>query len=314
MPLDARIPSEQALIIFSGGRQEIITSVQLLSDKGGAAVVFPVPAVPEVSVLQGTTLFSYLAEVTRPTERVEERLIWRGEEGAVGGAPAGVELLGQEIIGGYSVARLAANDPLALQGWLDEHGYSAPPGAAPILQSYIAAGWKFVAVRLAPGQKAAGALEPLRIAFDSTEIVYPMRLDGLAEGPLDVLLYVLADYRVEIPGMETYYAGPVAQLDRAPPPELAQIFAAPYLTKLRNTALAPAALTGDFIARPAADNAPFRKVVTRTVFVDGWRRMALPLGGLVVALFCSALAIGIAFGIRRRIDRIAGPPPDEEED
>ena len=37
--IGARIPSEQALIIFAGGREEILTSVQLLSDKPGAAVL-----------------------------------------------------------------------------------------------------------------------------------------------------------------------------------------------------------------------------------------------------------------------------------
>ena len=51
MPLSARIPSEQALIVFANGREEIITSVHLRSDKPGAAVVFPVPGVPEVDEL-----------------------------------------------------------------------------------------------------------------------------------------------------------------------------------------------------------------------------------------------------------------------
>ena len=315
MPLAARIPSEQALIIFNRGREEIITSVQLLSDKPGAAVIFPVPSAPQVSVLPQASLFSYLAEVTRPKERVEERLIWRNSgEGAGAGAPQGVSVLGQEIVGGYSVARLAADDPGALQRWLDENGYSAPPGAEAILQSYIDEDWKFVAVKLAPDRNADGALEPLRLAFDSAEIVYPMRLGALADQPLDVLLYVLTDRRVEIAGMETHYAGPVAQLDRAPPPELASLFSAPYLTKLRNSALAPAALRDDFVARPATNDEPVRKVVVRTVYVDGWSRMALPIGGLVLALFSSAVAIGFAFGLRRRMDAIAGPAPDEEED
>src|SRR5262245_35448153 len=110
MPLDARIPSEQALITYVGGREEIITSVQILSDKPGAAVIFPVPGIPEVEALASDTLFSFLAEVTRPLERVEEQLIWRNSDEAVGGAaPRGVNVLGQEIVGGYSVARLQAD-------------------------------------------------------------------------------------------------------------------------------------------------------------------------------------------------------------
>jgi hypothetical protein len=314
MPLDARIPSEQALITFAGGREQIITSVQILSDKPGAAVIFPVPGIPEVEALSSDTLFSFLAEVTRPLERAEEQLVWRSSEGAVGGAaPGGVNILGQEIVGGYSVARLQADDPSALQTWLDENGYRAPEGAAPILRAYTDAGWAFVAVKLAPNQNAAGALKPLQIAFDSREIVYPMRLGALADQPIDVLLYVLADHRVDIPGMETQYAGPVTQLDRAPPVELASIFAAPYLTKLRNSAIAPRTLTADFVARPAASDEPFRKVTVRTIYVDVWSRMALPIAGLVLVILTSAVALGFALGLRRRMNQIAGSAPEEDE-
>ena len=315
MPLDARIPSEQALILFAGGRQEIITSVQILSDKPGAAVIFPVPGIPEVEALSSDSLFSFLAEVTRPLERVEERLVWRNSEGTAGGAPpGGVNVLGQEIMGGYSIARLQADDPSALQTWLDENGYRAPEQARPILQAYIDADWAFVAVKLAPNQNAAGALKPLRIAFESREIVYPMRLGALADRPIDVLLYVLADHRVDIPGMETQYAGPVAQLDRAPPAELAPIFVAPYLTKLRNSAIAPGTLTADFVARQATSDEAFRKVTVRTVYVDAWSRMGLPIAGVVLAFLSSVVALGFAFGLRRRINQIAGPEPEEDED
>jgi hypothetical protein len=314
MPLDARIPSEQALILFAGGRQEIITSVQILSNKPGAAVIFPVPGIPEVEALASDRLFSFLAEVTRPLERIEERLVWRNTDGTAGGAaPGGVNVLGQEIVGGYSVARLQADDPSALQAWLDENGYRVPQDATPILRAYTDAGWAFVVVKLAPDQNVAGALKPLRIAFESQEIVYPMRLGALSDQPVDVLLYVLTDHRVDIAGMETQYAGPVAQLDRAPPAELASIFAAPYLTKLRNNAIAPATLTADFVARQAVSDEPFRKVTVRTVYVDAWSRMGLPIAGVVLVLVSSVVALGFAFGLRRRMNQIAGPERDEDE-
>ncbi|MFL5804066.1 MAG: DUF2330 domain-containing protein [Roseiflexaceae bacterium] len=314
MPLDARIPAEQALIVFTGGREEIITSVQLQSDKPGAAVIFPVPGEPTVGAVSSETLFTYLADVTRPQERFEEQLVWRDVETAGGAPPRGVSVLGQEIVGGYSVARLAADDAGALQDWLDENGYRAPSGAAPILRSYIDAGWKFVAVKLAPGQLAAGALKPLRMAFDTPEIVYPMRLGALADQPLDVLLYVLADHRVDIAGMETEYAGPVARLDQAPPADIAALFQAPYLTRLRNSAIAPATLTNDYMARPAPTDEPFRKVTVRMVFINGWDRMALPIAGLILVIISSSVALGIAFGLRRRMNQIAEPDPEEDDD
>lgn len=316
MPLSARIPSEQALIVFANGREEIITSVHLRSDKPGAAVVFPVPGVPEVSALENDQLFSYLADVTRPKVQVEERIVW-GEEGSratAGGAPGGVNVLGQEVVGGYSVARLAADDPRALETWLNQNNYRTPPGAGPILQAYIDEGWKFVAVKLAPNQAADGPTTPLRMAFDAREIVYPMRLGALADSPLDVLLYVLADHQVTIPAMEMLYAGPVARLDRPPPTDLAPVFRAAYLTKLRNTQVDPASLSADFVARPAASDEPFRQVEVRVVYVNGWNRMALPILGVALVVLSSAIALGVAFSMRRRMHMIAGPDPDEDDD
>jgi hypothetical protein len=44
------------------------------------------------------------------------------------------------------------------------------------------------------------------------------------------------------------------------------------------------------------------------------RRNALVALAAGIAIFCSSAALGIAFGIRRRIDSIAGPPDDEDDD
>jgi hypothetical protein len=323
IPFAARIPAEQALITFANGREEIITSVRLQSDGAGAAVVFPVPGAPEVTALPDNDLFAYLEEVTRPEIRTEQVVVDPNAPPAAGaGAPEGVNVLGRELIGGYDVARLQADDASALDGWLGQNGYSLPPGAEPILKAYIDEDWSFVAVRLAGDRAVDGALAPLRLAFDAREIVYPMRLGALADRPLDVLLYVLADHRVELSNMTAEYAGTVAALARRPPASLADIFRAPYLTKLRNRGLDPATLSADFVARQAASDEPYRMVETRTVFVAGTpppagrprRGLAGAVFGLVLAFIASMVALGFAFGLRRRIDKIAGPPPDEDDD
>jgi hypothetical protein len=43
-------------------------------------------------------------------------------------------------------------------------------------------------------------------------------------------------------------------------------------------------------------------------------RLAGAIFGLVLAFIASVLALGFAFGLRRRIDQIAGPPPDDDDD
>jgi hypothetical protein len=47
---------------------------------------------------------------------------------------------------------------------------------------------------------------------------------------------------------------------------------------------------------------------------DEGRRNGLVALALVLGIASSSLALGIAFGIRRRIDMLAGPPPDDEDD
>ena len=93
-------------------------------------------------------------------------------------------MIGREVVGGYDVARLAADDPQALSDWLDENGYTLPEGAEPILSEYVEEGWKFVAIRLAPDSD--GFIKPLDVEFPTDEFVYPMKLSQLAEDPIDL--------------------------------------------------------------------------------------------------------------------------------
>src|SRR5262249_11090070 len=156
---------------------------------------------------------------------------------------------------------------------------------------------------------ATGTLAPLRMVFEAKEIVYPMRLGKLSDQPLDVLLYVVAEHRVDILGMETQYASPIGKLDRPPPIELAPLFHAPFLTKLRNTGIAPGSLTGDFVAKTAPNDEPYRAVETQTVYTSGGAsRLSIgPIIGLILAILSSAIALGVAFGILRRMKEVGSP-------
>lgn len=317
LPLDARITREQALLILDGPRQQLVATVDLADAAPDAAVLFPVPAAPEAvdQPAGGAALFAYLAEATRPLVRTEQRARWgfRDEgDGAAGGAPpAGVDVLGQEVIGGYEVARLAADDAGALEAWLAENRYSLPPAAGPILAAYVAEGWAFVAVKLA-ASAPAGSLDPLRISYTSPERVYPMRLGALSDMPVSVDLYVLDAGRAESASMETAYAGPAAALDPAPPPELAAIFdGAAYLTRLRARELDPAALTADFVVGRAASDEPYREEIV--VYEDLYMLEEAP--GVFFAMAClvaiTPLSLIGALAIRRRMDAIA-PDPDKK--
>jgi hypothetical protein len=315
LPLEARITGEQALLILDGPRQQLVASVGLADAAPGAAVIFPVPAVPEQvdQPAGGDALFAYLRDATQPTVRTERRVRWGRrpplDEGA-GAPPRGVDVLGQETIGGYEVARLAADDPGALQRWLAANGYTVPAAAEPILAAYIADGWSFVAVRLAAAAPD-GSLDPLRITYTSERHVYPMRLGALAGAPVSVDLFVLDAGRAAAAEMATTFAGPVAALDPPPPPALAPLLgAAPYLTRLRARELDPAALTADFALARAPGDEPYREEVV--VVEDFYMLSEAP--GIFFALAClvaiTPLSLIGALAIRRQMDRVA-PDPDK---
>jgi hypothetical protein len=244
MPLQAQMPSEQALVTFADGREEIVASLALTEAGPDAAVVFPVPADAAVSVLEGEAdLFSYLSDVT--TERDDDL------EGDEVGAPApggGVDVVTRQVIGGYDVTTLRADDPTALRSWLDEHGYTTPAGAGPILADYVKEGWSYVAVKLAKGGPDGGSLRPLRIAFPSKAIVYPKRLDALADEPVATTIYVVADGRAEIDALREEFSAEIDDLRYPPPAEFAELFArGSHLTKLSSDTLSDEQLSEDFV-------------------------------------------------------------------
>ena len=82
---------------------------------------------------------------------------------------------------------------------------------------------------------------------------------------------------------------------------------------------APAARAWGAEPWPAAPDravgGPGQRALTATDGADDPARLSAgPILGLICAIVASSVALGVAFGLRRRIDRIAGPDPDKEAD
>jgi hypothetical protein len=248
--LEADITTERALVIDRGGREEIIASFDLQPEGvSRSAIVIPVPADPQVEEVPSGDPLTYLDIATAAPAG--------GSEEDTATAGAGVDVIGRDVIGGYDVSRLRADDTDALATWLADNGYAMPQGAEPILDGYVEEGWRYVAVRLAPG--AWGRLKPLRISFDTEELVYPMRLSQLATAPLDLTLYVLSDVEQLVDGLEVEWSGPVSDLRPPPPPDVAPILrAGRHLTKLTATAADPSRFDEDIVigGTSGAEGAP----------------------------------------------------------
>ena len=245
--LDATVTGERALVIEHPGREEIVAGFDLESEGGGrAAVVLPVPGDPKIGAIEHGDPLAYLDAATATAAPRSG-----GDDDETAGAgPPGVDVIGRATVGGYDVARLRAGDPRALERWLDRNGYALPAGAAAILADYVEQGWRYVAIRLAPG--SSGRLKPLRISFPTARPVYPMRLSQLASEPVSVTLYVLADGPRAAAPLGTRFRGPVARLDPPVPAELLELLgAAPYLTKLQATSVDAHLFTEDLAIAPA---------------------------------------------------------------
>ena len=249
--IEAEVNSEAGLVVASPGREEIILSLDLASSSDErAAVVLPVPGVPEVAAIKRGDPLAYLEEATQPPPEVGSGS--DGDDGATAGAAPPVDVIGREEIGGYDVTRLASSDPDALGEWLDENGYEVPDGAKPIFDSYIRQDWKFVAIRLAADSD--GRLKPLRVSFDTAIPVYPMKLSQLSSRPVDLTLFTLADGERQVEGLETVWTGPVTALNPPPPPELTNLFKrGSHVTRLEIEDAPPESFDTDLVIEPLTE-------------------------------------------------------------
>lgn len=324
------VDRETSVVGWDGSTEQIVVRLTVRGDAPAAAWIMPVPHRATVE-LGDASLFSELHTLTAPVTTARHYFWPRAKDWPFGGsgdgsgdgaaAPAGaapVEVVGRERLGPFDVARLAATDPAALEGWLKENGFELPDRLATALRPYVEQKWEYVAVRLAPresGRPLSGTLDPLRLRFASDRLVYPMRLSRLAATPQSLGLYVLAAHRMEPRGAiggrppEVTYAGRVdpGRKQSAYPALGALTGGKPvFVTAIDQTFPRPELIGGDHELRAASADTPYR--ITRyrdeLLTVGGFPAWVLTLlggAGVVVA------ALLLVLRARRR--RPVAPPP-----
>ncbi|WP_435970359.1 DUF2330 domain-containing protein [Streptomyces sp. Qhu_M48] len=320
------VDREESAVRWDGRSETVVMRFRVHGDARRAAWIMPVPSRADVT-LGDPELFDALDRLAGPEQR-DRFHFWPREgdwpfdtdHGDGAGAPApgagGVGIVGRERLGPFDVARLTATDPEALGDWLRANGFELPERLTGALQPYVERRWEYVAVRLVPQEKDAvlqGELTPLRITFDSPELVYPMRLSRLAETAQTLGLYVLADHRMEprspiggdVP--EVTFAGRIER------PEGAVAGLADerpvHLTVLEQEFPHPERIDDDHRLRVVADT-PYRRVeyTDRLLTVGGgvpvW--LLTVVGGPLLAGVAALLTIRAVRAARRRPDTGAG--------
>lgn len=96
---------------------------------------------------------------------------------------------------------------------------------------------------------------------------------------------------------------------------LAVLVLAAGLVASRPAFAQPPVAGSPYTAMLAPSAGMFEARATMPTDTDQQQRLSAgPIIGLICAIVASSVALGIAFGIRRRIDRIAGPDSDKEDD
>jgi len=194
--------AQEAIIVYKDGLEDLILKVTYQGKPKDFAWVIPFPSVPEISKESAELFAELFAYVERAVARKSRRLFKWGklkEEGE----EAGVRVIATKTVGSYETVTVKEETKGALNRWLKENGYVELKGAEEELEYYRNSDWVFVCVKVrdAIAEQEGVDLHPLRFKFKTRhedEIVYPLKLSVFQKAPLDVSLYIFADWMINI--------------------------------------------------------------------------------------------------------------------
>ncbi|MCV6986687.1 DUF2330 domain-containing protein [Mycobacterium shinjukuense] len=310
----ATLNQEVALVHWDGTSETILMQLSMNAATDNVALVVPTPTPATVAAGDGAT-FLELDRLTAP--QIQHQRRWSLGIGLGASAPRGdalaakpPDVITRVVLGPLEATTLAGGDLAGLQEWLSDNGYAIRPAVSQALDPYVRDGWAFVAIRLTSAAPIVGGLNPLRLTFRSSELVYPMRLSVAAPGPQHVVVFTLSDHRQQRTdadaGNQTtrlQFAGNIA--DAVADPVLRELTSnhGGYLTKTRVDIYQTSQISSDFTFGDAPDDNAYRQAYT--VYDDVIIPVVVVLaGGLLVAAI-AATAIFVA--VRRHRRRAAGP-------
>jgi hypothetical protein len=107
----------------------------------------------------------------------------------------GVTIEASYTVGEYDILILSAKESGGLVTWLKENGYRLPPGAEPVVGSYLRQGMRFFVARVNLEEQAKSGytyLRPLQVAYETPKFMLPIRLGTVnADGPQELYVYAL---------------------------------------------------------------------------------------------------------------------------
>lgn len=107
----------------------------------------------------------------------------------------GVTIEAEYTVGEYDILLLSARQSGGLVTWLKEQGYKLPPGAEPVVGSYLKQQMKFFVARVnlqEYGKSGFTKLRPIQIAYEHERFMLPIRLGTVnSKGRQELFIYAL---------------------------------------------------------------------------------------------------------------------------
>jgi hypothetical protein len=300
----ATMNHEVALVHWDGTTETIVMQLAMNASTDNIALVVPTPA-PATVTSADKAAFTELDSLSAP--QIVKHRHWRvglalssTARHAAARAPGAPTVLNQVHLGPLEVTTLAGGDVAGLQKWLSDNGYAIRPEVSDALGPYFRDNWSFVAMKLTSNAPIVGGLNPVRMTFPSSQLVYPMRLSVAATNTQEVTVFTLSDHRQQrtdpdaaTQSTEVQFAGNVANAVHDPLlRELAANHGA-FLTKIVVNAK-PEQITSDFSFGNAPNDDAYRQVVV----VDD--DVVIPIDLVVLGLLVlGAIATTVLFLVLR---------------
>jgi len=114
----------------------------------------------------------------------------------------GVTVVHAGTVGPYDTVTLESQSGDTLSAWLVGKGYVVPDDVKPIIAAYVAEGFDFIALRLAPGYGVQN-MRPVRVVTPGPVGLLPLRMVAAGMGSsVAVTLYVIGEQRYALPDLE----------------------------------------------------------------------------------------------------------------
>jgi len=214
-PNKLNVPAEQTgvrvLMVRDGKELEVHIGLSYAGPAEDFAWLMPVPTVPELSAGVDALFFALDAQ-THPVVHTgfdydvpdcdegwepfescpDDRAFWPAPL-TKGTSPSQAKVLASGGVGPYETVVINAKTGVDVQGWLNDHGYAVPSAAVPLLQSYVAQGYHFVAARLKKG-KTTGDIAPIILRMQDAENCLPLRLASVStKGVMPIVAWIVGE-------------------------------------------------------------------------------------------------------------------------